>query len=63
MESFASRGNGIVVTGCRWDWSKHYIALNMANFIASIGYSVIIVDMDTKHRAQSYMSKGGIIMP
>lgn len=56
MESFASRGNGIVVTGSGGTGAST-VALNMANFIASIGYSVIIVDMDTKHRAQSYMSK------
>lgn len=56
MESFASRGNTIVMTGSGGTGTS-ILALNMANAIAKLGYSVIIVDMDTKHRAQSYMSK------
>lgn len=56
MESFASRGNSIVVTG-NGGTGASAVALNMANFIASLGYSVIIVDMDTQHRAQSYITK------
>lgn len=56
MESFASRGNTIVMTGSGGTGTS-ILALNMANAISKLGYSVIIVDMDTKHRAQSYMSK------
>ena len=56
MESFASRGNTIVMTGSGGTGTS-ILVLNMANAISKLGYSVIIVDMDTKHRAQSYISK------
>lgn len=56
IESFASRGNSIVVTGSGGT-GVSTIVLNMANFIASLGYSVLIVDMDTMHRTQSYITK------
>lgn len=56
LESFASRGNSIIVTGNGGTGSS-IVAINMANFIASIGYSTLVVDMDTQHRAQSYITK------
>ena len=56
MESFASRGNAIAVLG-NGGTGASSVVINMANFIASIGYSVLIVDADTLHRSQSYITK------
>lgn len=56
MESFASRGNAITVLG-NGGTGASSVVINMANFIASMGYSVLIVDADTLHRSQSYITK------
>lgn len=56
MESFASRGNAITVLG-NGGTGASSVVINMANFIASMGYSVLIVDADTIHRSQSYITK------
>ena len=56
MESFASRGNAIAVLG-NGGTGASSVVINMANFIASMGYSVLIVDADTLHRSQSYITK------
>lgn len=53
---FASRGNSIVITGCG-GCGTSTIAYNLANTVANIGYTALLVDLDTKHRAQSYLSR------
>lgn len=55
LAPFAARGNSIVVTGCG-GCGTSVIAYNLANIIARIGYSVLLVDMDVDGRAQSYIS-------
>lgn len=56
IAAFASRGNSIVVTGCG-GCGTSTVAYNLANTIANIGYTVLLVDMDTKGRTQSYISR------
>ena len=56
LQAFASRGNSIVVTGCG-GCGTSTIAFNLANTLCNLGYSVLLVDMDTKGRTQSYISK------
>ena len=53
---FASRGNSIVVTGCG-GCGTSTIAYNLANVVSNIGYTALLVDLDTAHRAQSYISR------
>lgn len=53
---FAARGNSIVVTGCG-GCGTSFIAHNLANIICQLGFTVLLVDMDTKGRTQSYISK------
>lgn len=57
LDAFANRGNSIVVTGCGGCGTSS-IALNLATIINNLGYTVLLVDLDTKHKAQSYISKG-----
>lgn len=57
LDAFANRGNSIVVTGCGGCGSST-VALNLATIINNLGYTVLLVDLDTKHKAQSYISKG-----
>lgn len=52
---FAARGNSIVVTGCG-GCGTSTIAYSLANIIAQLGYTVLLVDMDTEGRTQSYIS-------
>ena len=56
LRPFASRGNSIVVTGCG-GCGTSTVAYNLANIINQLGYTVLLVDMDTEGRAQSYISK------
>lgn len=56
LKPFASRGNSIVVTGCG-GCGTSTIAFNLANIIQQIGYTVLLVDMDTEGRSQGYISK------
>jgi Mrp family chromosome partitioning ATPase len=56
LKPFASRGNSIVVTGCG-GCGTSTIAYNLANIVHQLGYSVLLVDMDTEGRTQSYISK------
>ena len=56
LKPFASRGNSIVVTGCG-GCGTSVVAYNLANIINQLGYSVLLVDMDTEGRTQSYISK------
>lgn len=56
FDAFASRGNSILVTGCG-GCGTSTIAMNLANTICNMGYNVLLVDMDTKHKTQSYISR------
>lgn len=56
IQPFAARGNTILVTGCG-GCGTSTIAFNLANIVAQLGYKVLLVDMDTKGRTQSYISK------
>ena len=56
LRPFASRGNSIVVTGCG-GCGTSTVAYNLANIINQLGYTVLLVDMDTEGRTQSYISK------
>ena len=57
LKPFAARGNTIVVTGCG-GCGTSFIAHNLANMVCQLGYTALLVDMDTKGRAQSYISRG-----
>lgn len=56
LKPFANRGNSIVVTGCG-GCGTSTVAYNLANIVAQLGYTVLLVDMDTEGRTQSYISK------
>lgn len=56
FDAFANRGNSIVVTGCG-GCGTSTVALNLANIINNLGYTVLLVDLDTENKAQSYISK------
>lgn len=56
LQAFASRGNSIVVTGCG-GCGTSTLAFNLANTLCNLGYTVLLVDMDTQGRTQSYISK------
>lgn len=56
LKPFASRGNSIVVTGCG-GCGTSTIAYSLANIISQLGYTVLLVDMDTEGRTQNYISK------
>ena len=56
LDAFANRGNSIVITGCG-GCGTSTIALNLANVINNLGYTVLLVDLDTKYKAQSYITK------
>ena len=56
LRPFASRGNSIVVTGCG-GCGTSFIAYSLANIINQLGYTVLLVDMDTLGRTQSYITK------
>lgn len=56
LKPFAARGNSIVVTGCG-GCGTSTVAHNLANMVCQLGYTALLVDMDTKGRSQSYMSR------
>lgn len=56
LDPFAARGNSILVTGCG-GCGTSWVAFNLANIIHQLGYTVLLVDMDTLGRTQSYISK------
>lgn len=56
LKPFAARGNSIVVTGCS-GCGVSTVAFHLANIISQIGYTVLLVDMDTEGRTQGYISK------
>ena len=56
LDIFATRGTSIVVTGADGS-GKSVIAYNMANTLVGLGYRVLLIDMDTHGRTQSYISR------
>lgn len=56
LQPFAARGNSIVVTGCG-GCGTSTVAYGLASMVWQLGYTVLLVDMDTKHKTQSYISK------
>lgn len=56
LKPFAVRGNSIVVTGCG-GCGTSTIAYSLASIVAQLGYTVLLVDMDTEGRTQSYISR------
>lgn len=56
MNTFKTRGSSLVVTGGS-NSGKSLVASNIANVISKMGYSVLVVDMDTCGRSQAYISK------
>lgn len=56
LDAFANRGNSILITGCG-GCGTSTIALNLANIINRLGYTVLLVDLDTENKTQSYISK------
>lgn len=56
MNSSKHKGNIIVVTGTS-DSGKTTVASNLANVICDLGFEVLVVDMDTKNRGQSFITK------
>lgn len=55
FDSFAKRGNSIAVTGFGGSGTSS-VAFHLANTIANIGYDVLLVDLDTEYKTQSYIS-------
>lgn len=56
LNAYRSRGCSIVITGTP-NSGKSTISFNLANLLASLNYSVLLVDMDTVNRTQAYLSK------
>ena len=56
LKTFLKRGNALTVTGSHCS-GKTLVASNIANVISKLGYTVLLVDMDTKGRGQSYITK------
>lgn len=56
LDAFANRGNSILVTGFGGSGTST-VALNLANVINRVGYNVLLVDLDTRNKTQSYISK------
>ena len=56
MNTFLSRGCTLAVTG-GVNVGKTTVAYNLANMAAKMGYSVLLVDMDTSTRGLAYMNK------
>ena len=56
LKPFAMRGNSIVVTGCG-GCGVSFTAYSIANVLNQLGYNVLLVDMDTENRTQTYITK------
>lgn len=56
LGTFKNRGSSLVVTGTPCS-GKSTLVYNIANTVVKLGYVVLIVDMDTINRAQSFISK------
>lgn len=56
LNTFRNRGSSLVVTGTPCS-GVSTLVFNLANIVSDLGYTVLIVDMDTVNRTQAYMSK------
>lgn len=56
LATFAPRGNNICVTGCSGSGIST-VSLNLANALANLGFQVLLVDLDTYGKSQSYFYK------
>ncbi|MBR1453265.1 MAG: hypothetical protein IJ593_01270 [Lachnospiraceae bacterium] len=56
LSTFASRGTSIMIAGFGGTGAST-VAFNIANTICNLGFSVLLVDLDTNNKAQSYISK------
>lgn len=56
LKPFAARGNNIVVTGFG-GCGTSTVAYGLSNILVQLGYNVLLVDCDTKGRAQNYISR------
>ena len=56
LATFAPRGNNICVTGCSGS-GVSTVSLNLANVLANMGFQVLLVDLDTYGKSQSYFYK------
>lgn len=56
LKTYKTRGTSIVVTGTNGS-GKSVTAYNLANIVTKLGYTALIVDMDTKNRAQAYLNR------
>ena len=56
LSPFASRGNSIVFISCGGSGNS-FMAYNTASVLNQLGYKVLLVDMDTQCKTQSYISK------
>lgn len=56
LKPFAARGNSIVVTGCG-GCGTSTVAYSLASIVSQLGYTVLLVDMDTEGRTQNFISK------
>ncbi len=56
LDTYKHRGSSLVVTGTSSS-GKSTLVYNMANTLVNMGYSVLIVDMDTVNRTQAFISK------
>lgn len=56
LKPFAARGNSIVVTGCG-GCGTSTVTYSLASIVSQLGYTVLLVDMDTEGRTQNYISK------
>ena len=56
LNTFLKRGNALTVTGGRCS-GKTTIANNLANIVAKMEYTVLLVDMDVHWRGQAYINK------
>lgn len=55
LAPFASRGNSIVITGCG-GCGTSTVAYSLAKIISKLGFTVLLVDMDTEGKTQNYIS-------
>lgn len=56
INAVAKNGCSIVVTGCG-GCGTSTVSMNLANVLWRLGYTILLVDLDTKYKAQSYITK------
>lgn len=56
LTPFATRGNSLLFTGCG-GCGTSTVAFSIGNVLNAMGFSVLIVDLDTKYKVHSYMTR------